>query len=173
MMETLASAVLAGFAVAVGAFDLRHRTIPNWLTIGGAVVGVGLVALGQGAVWQAVGGVGAALGVGVLLWRLGVLGAGDAKFMAAIGAWAGWDRLPAAGLGMLAGGALFALAWSARQGLLRATLTSTATMVGLAVGSGVRVPPAVGGSAAGKFPYGVGLGLGALVWWFWAGGQLP
>jgi Flp pilus assembly protein protease CpaA len=46
-------------------------------------------------------GFAAALGVGLVLFFLRTLGAGDAKFMAAIGAWAGLSRLPMAFLAML------------------------------------------------------------------------
>jgi hypothetical protein len=74
---------------------------------------------------------------------------------------------------MLAGGAAFALVWSARHRMLKATLMSTSAMIGAATSGAGRLPPMMGGTAVGKFPYGVGLGLGAIAWWFWAGGVLP
>jgi prepilin signal peptidase PulO-like enzyme (type II secretory pathway) len=101
------------------------------------------------------------------------LGAGDAKFMAAVGAWAGLSRLPMAFLAMLGVGALTALAWSWRKRVLRATLASTATMVGGALHGTSAGTPWVGQTDVGRFPYGVGLGLGAIIWWLWTGCRLP
>ena len=71
--------------------DLRTRTIPNWLTVGG----LGLAALAQIAVNGWPGAKAAALGFGVAmlvyipLYLLRVMGGGDVKMMAAIGAAAG------------------------------------------------------------------------------------
>ena len=173
-MGVLASAVLVCFALATAITDVRSRRIPNWLTVGGAALGVAFAAAsGLPSLVLSIQGLAASLGVGVLLFFLKMLGAGDAKFMAAIGAWAGWERLPAAYLAMLAGGAAFALLWSLRHRMLKATLVSTSAMVSAAVSTGDRVPPMMGGTVAGKFPYGVGLGLGAIVWWVWAGRAVP
>jgi len=170
-MDVLASLVLTGFSLATGIADIRYRRIPNWLTVGGAGVGVAFAAsTGVAGLVLALQGLAAGLAIGIVLFRFKALGAGDAKYMAAIGAWAGWERLPAAYLAMLAGGAAFALAWSVKHRMLRATLVSTSAMVGAAVTSGDRLPPMMGGTAAGSFPYGVGLGIGAIAWWFWAGG---
>lgn len=173
-LNYLASGIVIALAVGAGAMDYRTRRIPNWLTVWGALAGVVLSGLaGDGALLRSLGGMGVALAVGVLLYGLKALGAGDAKFMAAVGAWAGWTRLPGAFLAMLGGGALFALIWSARHRLFRATLLSTSTMVGTALSGGGKGIPWVGNTAPGRFPYGVGLGLGAIVWWFLAGGRLP
>jgi len=173
-MDVLAGAALVCFALAAAVTDIRSRRIPNWLTVGGAALGVGLsAAAGPPGAVLALLGLAAGLAVGVLLFIFKALGAGDAKFMAAIGAWAGWERLPAAYLAMLAGGAALALVWSARHRMLKATLASTSAMIGAATSGAGRLPPMMGGTAAGKFPYGVGLGLGAIAWWFWAGGVLP
>jgi len=173
-MDVLAGAVLVCFALAAAITDIRLRRIPNWLTVGGAALGVGFAAaFGLPSLVLAMQGLAASLAVGFMLFFLKTLGAGDAKFMAAIGAWAGWERLPAAYLAMLAGGAALALLWSLRHRMLKATLVSASAIVSAAVSTGDRVPPVMGGTTVGKFPYGVGLGLGAIVWWVWAGGTVP
>lgn len=173
-MDGLAGLALTSFSLSAGIADIRCRRIPNGLTVAGAILGVGFAASGGGAgLLHAFLGLAAGLAIGVVLFLFKALGAGDAKFMAAIGAWAGWERIPAAYLAMLAGGAALALAWSIRHRMLRATLISTAAMVGAAVSNGDRLPPMMGGTAAGKFPYAVGLGVGAIAWWFWAGGMVP
>jgi prepilin peptidase CpaA len=171
MMDRFAGVVLVCFAVAAGMTDIRTRRIPNWLTAGGAALGLGFAAAaGTPGLLLALLGLGVGLAIGMGLFLVKALGAGDAKFMAAVSAWAGWERLPAAYLAMLAGGAAFALAWSVRHRIVRATLVSASSIVGAAVSGGHRPPPMMGGTAAGKFPYAVGLGAGAIAWWFWAGG---
>ena len=173
-MQALACTAFLAFAGIVGAVDFRTRRIPNWLTVAGAAAGLLLVIpAGLDHVGQALLGFGGALVVGFLLFTFKTVGAGDAKFMAAVGLWAGLERLPVAMLGMLAGGAVFAVVWSVRQRVFRGTMMSTSAMIGGFVNGTGRLPPLIGGTAAGRFPYGVGLGLGAVAWWLWAGCTLP
>ena len=172
-MQVLSCGLLVAFALGVGIIDLRTRRIPNWLNVSGALAALLLAGLdGTPQLVSPVLGLAAGLGIGFLLFLMRLLGAGDAKFMGAIGAWAGLSRLPMAFLAMLAGGALVALVWSWRQRMLKAALMSTATMVGGAVSGAGTSSPWVGYTAAGRFPYGVGLGLGAIVWWLLEGCRL-
>jgi prepilin peptidase CpaA len=173
-MDLLTCAAFPLFALGAGYLDLRSRRIPNWLTVSGALAAFCLAAIsGITHILLSLQGFAAALAVGLLLYFLRALGAGDAKFMAAVGAWAGLSRLPMAFLAMLGLGAVSALAWSWRKKMLRATLASTAGMVGGALNTGSAGTPWVGQTAAGRFPYGVGLGLGAIVWWLLSGCRLP
>jgi prepilin peptidase CpaA len=113
-----AAAVALGCAAVVG--DLRHRTIPNWLS--GAGVAAGLIC----GVWSggARGGcmavAGAAVGFAAfLLWHwLGGLGGGDVKLMAAFGALLGPSDIATAAVLAAIAGALLALAatlWKPRM----------------------------------------------------------
>ncbi len=71
-------------------FDLRERRIPNALVFPAALIGLGLNATrGWDGLWFA--GQGLLIGLGLLLipYLLQVMGAGDAKFLAAIGAFVG------------------------------------------------------------------------------------
>jgi prepilin peptidase CpaA len=172
-MDNLTCVSLPVFALVAGLLDYRSRRIPNWLTVSAALAAFCLSAIsGSSHLIASIQGFAAALGVGFVLFFLRTLGAGDAKFMAAIGAWAGLSRLPMAFLAMLGVGALAALAWSWRKKVLRATLASTATMVGGALNGTSAGTPWVGQTDAGRFPYGVGLGLGAIVWWLSTGCRL-
>ena len=83
--------VVIGASLAAAAFDLRTRRIPNAITLPLLVVG-----LLQAAWMTGLSGLADALGASVLLALPFVLmflfaggGAGDAKFMAAIGTWLG------------------------------------------------------------------------------------
>lgn len=172
-MQGVSSVLFLVFMLTAAWWDLRTRRIPNWLTVSGAGAGLALAVVADAAVMQALAGFGVALVVGFLLYAVRVLGAGDAKLLAAVGAWAGVARLPDAMLWMLAGGALLAVLWARRQRLLGASLLSTATMLGNMTAGRAPGRAWVGETAAGKLPYGLGLGVGAMAWWFWAGGVLP
>lgn len=109
------------------AIDLRTRRIPNALVVSGALLGLGLQAAlpaGRGLFDSfAPGGIGLSaallagvvlLAAGVLLWRSGLFGAGDAKLLAALGPYVGpAGVLPVLLYTLLAGGvlALVAAAW--------------------------------------------------------------
>jgi prepilin peptidase CpaA len=67
--------------------DLRRRTLPNWLTVGGLAAGLALGARhGWHGLWMAAAG--AAVGFAVLLplFWMRAMGGGDVKLMAAYGA---------------------------------------------------------------------------------------
>ena len=85
MSGALAIAVALGLAAT--AEDLRRRTLPNWLTMGGLGAGLALgAAHGWHGWWMAAAGAGAGFAVLVPLFCLGGLGGGDVKLMAAYGA---------------------------------------------------------------------------------------
>ena len=81
--------VLMFWGSAVLVLDLRHRRLPNALTLGGLAVGLAMLlftgtsALGQppGVVWA---GAGLALLLTLPAYAFGLLGAGDVKLAAAI-----------------------------------------------------------------------------------------
>jgi prepilin peptidase CpaA len=88
-VEALLLAVLLGAAV----YDVRYRRIPNWLSVGGVLVGLALnTFLYQGGpgLRFALSGMAAGFGVYFVLYALRAMGAGDVKLMAAVGAIVGW-----------------------------------------------------------------------------------
>jgi Flp pilus assembly protein protease CpaA len=85
---------LIGASLVAALTDLRQGRIPNWLTLPLWALGLARAACLGGA-----GGFAGALGVSALLalpyvalWVLGKGGAGDAKLMAALGAWLSLDE---------------------------------------------------------------------------------
>lgn len=104
----MTASVLTGAAGAVG--DVLHRRLPNWLCLLVAIVCAAWTALSLGLPdlgWAALHAV-CGLLVGMALFAMGAIGAGDAKFYAALAfavpidrglAMIGW--MSAAGLGML------------------------------------------------------------------------
>jgi len=88
-VEALLLAVLLGAAV----YDVRYRRIPNWLSVGGVLLGLSLnTFLYQGWPGLSFALLGMAIGFGVYfsLYMLRAMGAGDVKLMAAVGAIVGW-----------------------------------------------------------------------------------
>jgi prepilin peptidase CpaA len=89
-VAVIAVPVLAFLALAA-VWDLRTRRIPNWLTFGGSLAGLGVnvaIAHERGAFTSLTGW---ALGVGLLLipFLLGGIGGGDVKLLGMAGAWGG------------------------------------------------------------------------------------
>lgn len=164
--------VVLGASCLAAAWDLRSRRIPNLLT---------------GGVWIA--GVGAAVAVGglaglldallaccllatpyVLLWAFAGGGAGDAKMMGAVGTWMGVALGALCLVSISLAGVLLAMACAARAGRLRSVLTSVGGAARGAMipvfGSGspedVRavMPPVRG---AQTFPYGIAILIGNVI----------
>jgi prepilin peptidase CpaA len=170
--DLLWRAVLTALLGAACATDLRARRIPNALVVAVLALGVaraGIVAYaGADGVVPLADGPGAALlgaAVGLAAWlplyALGVLGAGDVKLFAAVGAWIGpRGVLPASTYAALAGGVLGA-AWFARA----AVAARFPALAGAAVPGGA---PGAGARPAGdtRIPYGLAIAAGVLafVW---------
>ncbi len=102
--------LLAALAVAV-ITDLRSQRIPNWLTF--PLMLLGLVTHTVMGGWDGLlfssAGFGLGLGVMLIPFLLGMMGAGDVKLMAGVGAWLGANTAFAAFLFTCLAGGLYAL----------------------------------------------------------------
>src|SRR6185437_9881788 len=114
---TVAVLLLAGWAAVL---DLRRRTIPRWLTVPAAGLGLAGHAIAGGFL-SSLAAMLLGLGLGLALLQVNAFGGGDAKWLAATGALLGlgtwiWAVLFA----MLAAGltALGQLAWRGRLGFV-------------------------------------------------------
>jgi prepilin peptidase CpaA len=87
-------AVLLVLAALAGVWDLRTRRIPNWLVLAGLIAGFGLNAVLAPSPLAGLetAGLGMLVGFGIylVLHLLHAMGAGDVKFMAAVGSLVGW-----------------------------------------------------------------------------------
>jgi prepilin peptidase CpaA len=107
--------LLEALVIIAAIWDIRWRRIPNWLTIPGIVLGVGLnwFLFETPGLRDSLEGLGLAFAVYFVLYLLRGMGAGDVKLMAAVGAtvglwnWVGILFLTAAA-GLVAGLALVA-----------------------------------------------------------------
>ena len=82
---------LLGFAITCGILDLAWGRIPNGLTLSAIPLGLCLqfLALGRHGLLSSSSAVLLALGVGWIHFRAGLMGGGDAKMLAGVGALAG------------------------------------------------------------------------------------
>jgi prepilin peptidase CpaA len=123
-------ALAAGAAMLAGAVwsDTRQRRIPNRLVFAGCCAALALsLAPGGIGIGSALGGMAAGFALLLPLHLLRVVGAGDVKLMAAVGAFTGFPAvLTVALITLLAGGAL-SFAWAVHLRQLRQVLHNVRT----------------------------------------------
>ncbi|WP_168194109.1 prepilin peptidase [Altererythrobacter sp. TH136] len=140
-------ALLIGLVATACWTDIFQRKIPNWVCAVTALAGLAYVGVEQG--WQgaalALAHLAAALIVTMALFAMKVIGAGDAKFYAAIAAWLPIDR------------GLLLLAAVGASGLILLVVFLVTRLNG-------RTRRTPGESTDfDKLPYGVAIGFGGLV----------
>lgn len=84
--------VLVVLVAAAAFFDIRSRRIPNWLTLAGVLLGIGLnwFLLETDGLELSLLGFAVASAVYFPMYLLRAMGAGDVKLMMAVGTLAGW-----------------------------------------------------------------------------------
>jgi prepilin peptidase CpaA len=175
LLELLAMLVtsphtLALFAllVAAGVIDYRTMRIPNWLTVGGILVGLLSSTLSTGRPLDGFMGAsaGMAAGLAVLLpfYALRVMGAGDVKLMAAIGAFLGFPAILYAVLFTFIVGGVAAVAFAVSHKVSRRMADNLgAIAMSMALAAMTRTSPAASlkqGGSIGKLPYAISIGIG-------------
>ena len=171
--------------------DVRARRIPNAVVFPGMLAALVLhVAMpaGQGLFGVTIGGLGLlqslaglALGLALLLpmYALRLMGAGDAKLLAMVGAFVGASQILTVGLVTLVAGGVLALAFAAWQRSLRRLVGNAYHMAmhtafsALAGDVAAPVPPPQ--AASGRLPYAIAIALATVGCVLWArmNGGLP
>ena len=157
--------------LAVASFtDMRSRRIPNWLVLPFMVAGIAVSGWLHGwhVIGQSVGGLAlAALVLGAFFW-MGVMGMGDVKLYAAIGAWIGPSQLILAMVITAMAGGVMAIGWAVCGGFLGELLRGSGDlMVGLKQ-RGLRPHPelVLANPLARKMPYAPAIAIGTLISFF-------
>jgi prepilin peptidase CpaA len=162
--------VLTALLVVAAVVDWRTLRIPNWLTVGGLAYALaynGLMARGpDGGLGWALAGMGVGLAILLPLYVFRILGAGDVKLMAMVGAFVGASVTLQALLFTLAVGGIAAVAYAAWHGAAMRMARNTGAIVqSLAVAAAAGMRPAAPlprGASVGKMPYGVSICLGTI-----------
>ncbi len=91
-LPPVVQALLFLIVVPAALFDLKERRIPNWITLSGVILAIGLNTFlyEMPGLWLSLKGLGLAMLIYFPLYMLRGMGAGDVKLMAAVGAAAGW-----------------------------------------------------------------------------------
>ncbi len=163
-----AASVIAFVVLALAGIiqDLKVRRIPNALAL--AILAGGLIfSVLADPFWSGLGSSLAGLAVGFGIWiafyAIGVMGAGDVKYFAALSAWLGPQLAWRAALLSALLGGLLATAFLLRDRSLGRTLRKFALMPFLRSMQTAQVVDFNEDEARRQLPYGVVLGLGAII----------
>jgi prepilin peptidase CpaA len=167
----IAHVVLDVLLVIAAVIDWRSYRLPNWLTLGGAGLGLAMSVLPQGiGFFESLLGAWTGLVLLLPLYVLGMTGAGDVKLMAMVGAFLGLPDVLLALLFTLIAGGVAAIGFAAwRRKVSRMVLNARDLMqlTALAAIHGQR--PELGAiSSVGRLPYGLCVCVGTFAWLAWA-----
>ncbi len=178
----LGCAILLALLAAAAWFDVRLHRIPNKLVFAGALVALLLhLVLPQGAgfvstmpgglgLLDALAGLGIGLGVFLPLYCLHVMGAGDVKLMAMVGAYLGSEQIWGALFGVALAGGVLAMVIALRRGIfVRVLRNIQAGLYGSLSQVLMGGMPTFDYSAqpTAQLPYGVAIALGTLGYLTW------
>ena len=164
-------AVLVILLSAAAAIDWSTYRVPNWLTVGGMTFGLlyntAVHGLGAGLL-PALAGMAAGLALLLPLYALRVMGAGDVKLMAMVGAFLGISQIAQVVLCTFIAGGIAALVfaiWHRAVRRMTANVADIAQSMVFAAIVGVRPSPELSKRhSIGKLPYAVSIAAGTIGW---------
>ncbi|MFM0591577.1 A24 family peptidase [Paraburkholderia dilworthii] len=155
-------------ALLAAVWDIQTRRIPNWLVATGLLVAIPVQWFTHGGVDALVMWLGGMLAGGAIFlpgYAMRLMGAGDVKLMAAIGAFCGAYGALEIGLVTCAVGGIGSLAIMFRRRQMRAGLSGVAALLVSCTtpgnGAARRTGSVAGSSAMGTMPYGVAIAIGS------------
>jgi prepilin peptidase CpaA len=162
MSNTLPLIVVAAAAITAAAIDVRIRRVPNVLTGGIALVGLGLAAMGLGRVGISLALAGCLVGLALMLpgYLIGAMGGGDVKLLAAVGTLLGPGATLRAFVASAIAGGLIAIFVAWRRGRFAATVAGATALV-TSVGS--RIDEISDTRRDNRFAYAPAIAVGVIV----------
>lgn len=150
------------------ATDLSERRIPNRLTVPGSIAALVISTAEVGGIPAgSLLGLFTALAVSIPLFALGALGAGDAKLLAAVGAFVGIGGLLPVVLYSGVAGGVIAIGLAMRRGVILPVLLQTRGVLIHAVSFGrYGTRRTIDDPEAQTIPYGVAIAVGSIVAFF-------
>lgn len=166
-MDLGRTVLLLALVALAGAYDVRRRTIPNWLTLAGFLAGLALtLPAGFRETAAHLAGALLVLAAGTALFARRWIGGGDVKLLTALAVILGPWTLPELLLYTCLAGAALALVQTARERMVLPALLDTRDALAycLTLGRAGRRLRELGGAAV-TMPYAVPIGLGAVSAW--------
>lgn len=172
LLEQPGTIALVALLLTAATIDVRSHRIPNWLTGGGIVIGLLFAGAGvapqQEGLLSSLGGMAAGLAMLLPMYLLRVMGAGDVKLMAMVGAFVGLSHIVPAVLCSVIAGGIAAIAFALYKRAFGRMTTNVMDIVhsfALATMVGVRPTTDLPGRLSiGKLPYGVSIAAGTIAW---------
>ena len=158
-------ALVAGAGIGA-AIDIRTRRIPNVITLGTAVAGLGLAIAGWSGISPGSSMLGLLLGLLLMLpgHVFGATGFGDVKLMGAVGAVLGLERIVQAFLFTAIAGGVLAIGVSIANRRLGATLRRTGRLMSAPVETKQQIEAP---DAGNRFAYGPAIAAGSIFAAIW------
>ena len=164
--------LLIALLVVAAVIDYRSFRIPNWLTVGGVLAGLASGAFDAPQPLDGLLGAstGIAVGFAVMLpfYALRVMGAGDVKLMAAVGAFLGFPGIVYAVLFTFITGGIAALAFAIVHrvtGRMARNVSTIAWSVAVAAMTGTSPAASIKQAGSiGKLPYAISIGIGTVAY---------
>jgi prepilin peptidase CpaA len=160
--ENVVVAVVAVGGALGAAIDLRSRRVPNWLTLGITLTGLTLAVVRVSGLSLGAAFAGFALGLAVMLpgHLIGATGAGDVKFLAALGTLLGPKATMFAFVYSAIAGGVLAVAVATQRRTLDVTMARTAMLVR---SRGANVAEIERATINNRFAYAPAIAIGAVV----------
>lgn len=161
-ISNVAFAALSSGALVATVVDIRVRRIPNVLTATMSGIGIGLAASQVSGISLGASIAGLMLGLVLMLpgHALGATGAGDVKFMAAVGAIVGPALVVNAFLFTAVAGGVLAVVVAVRRKRLGTTLAGTGRLIAAPTDAKKEIQAA---GSSSRFAYGPAIAIGSVL----------
>ena len=165
MIFTVKNFLLFGVLIIAMITDIRSNRIPNWLTLPAIITGLGinLISAGTGGVLFGIEGLLLGIGLFIVLYIMGGMGAGDVKLMGAVGAMLGPQMVLWAAFYTAIAGGVYAIAIIVFHPRARATRVALMEMIkGFIYSRSLRYNRLVSEEKPPKLCYGVAIAIGSI-----------